>query len=74
MIGGRTQVTPEEAERIPPDTVRRLASAAEKQDPSVVDKISQFYAQHPTVVKALGAGALGSALSKLTGRLTGQSR
>jgi hypothetical protein len=56
--GSQTTVTPEQAQQIQPDTVRQLAEHAQKNDPAVIDRASEFYAQHPTVVKALGTAAL----------------
>jgi hypothetical protein len=58
-------ITPEEAERIPPDAVEQAAEEARKQDPTVIDRVSDFYAEHPTIVKTLGAAALGVAMSHL---------
>jgi hypothetical protein len=55
----------EEADRIPPSAIEEMAEQAEKQDPTIVDHISDFYAQHPTIVKGLGAAALGIALNHL---------
>lgn len=65
---GQRQVTPEEAEQIPPEAVQEIAAAAEKKDPTVIDQISGFYAQHPTLVKALGAAALTIALTQIAQR------
>jgi hypothetical protein len=45
-----------------------LAEHAEKQNPSIVDQASQFYAQHPTLVKTIGAGALALVMSHLSRR------
>jgi hypothetical protein len=56
--GSRSTITPEQAQQIHPDTVRQLAEHAERSDPSVVDRASSFYAQHPTLVKGLGTAAL----------------
>ncbi|MBW3621958.1 MAG: hypothetical protein KY468_00945 [Armatimonadetes bacterium] len=61
--GGQTQVTPQEAEQIPPDAVRDLAAQAQQQNPSIVDRISDYYAENPEVVKTLGTSALSSVLS-----------
>ena len=44
------------------------AEHAEKQNPSVVDQVSSFYAQHPQVVKALGGLALTIALQHMLQR------
>jgi hypothetical protein len=65
LLGGGNNVTPEQADQVPPETVQQLAEDAEKQDPSIVDQASAFYAQHPTLVKALGAGSLALIISHL---------
>jgi hypothetical protein len=62
---GTRELDAREADEIPPSVVEEMAEQAEKQDPSVIDRISDFYAEHPTVVKGLGAAALGVALSHL---------
>jgi hypothetical protein len=67
--GGKTQVTPEEAEQVPPDVVQQVAAEAEKQDSSIMDKLGQLYAEHPGVVKSLGGAVLAVALGKA---MTGQ--
>lgn len=66
--GQATQVTPEQAEQIPVEAVEELAAQAEKKDPSVIDQVSSFYAEHPTLVKTIGAAALSIALSKIAQR------
>jgi len=63
--GGAPQVTPEQASQIPPQAVEELAREAEQQDPSVIDRVSEFAAENPTLVKGLGAAAIGIALSHL---------
>jgi hypothetical protein len=60
------QVTPQVAEQIPPQAVEELAREAEQRDPTVVDRVSDFYAEHPTLVKTLGAAALAIAMSGMT--------
>ncbi|HEX6717524.1 MAG TPA: hypothetical protein VF088_10450 [Pyrinomonadaceae bacterium] len=62
---GETKLAPEEAQRIPANTIAEIAAHAEKRDPSIIDHISGFYAQHPTLVKTLGSAALGIALAKV---------
>jgi len=52
-----TQVSPQQAEQIQPGNVETAANHAQQQDPSIVDRASDFYAQHPTLVQALGTGA-----------------
>ncbi len=66
--GKETEVTPEQAEQIPAGAVEEIAAQAEKKDPSVIDQVSQFYAEHPTLVKTLGAAALTIAVSQIAKR------
>ena len=66
LLRGGDNVTPEQANQIPPETVQQLAEHAEKQNPSIVDRASEFYAQHPTLVQALGAGSLALIMSHLS--------
>ena len=68
LSGGAGQLTPEQAQSVSPETVQQLASHAERADPSIVDKASSFYSQHPTLVKTLGAGVLSIAMAKLAQR------
>lgn len=68
LRGGQTEVTPEQAEQIAPEAVEHLAERAEQSDPSIIDRLSDFYAAHPTLVKSLGAAALTIALSKIAER------
>jgi hypothetical protein len=66
--GGQQEVTPEQAGQIPPEAVQQVAEEAKKHDPSIVERISEFYAEHPTLVKTLGTAALTIALSKIANR------
>lgn len=66
--GGHASVTPEQAQQISPDTVKELAQRAEQNNPSIVDRVSEFYAQHPTLVKALGAAAMWEVLRHMANR------
>lgn len=65
FAGGQTQVTPQQAEQIPPDAVQDIAAQAQEQNPSIVDRIGDFYADHPDLVKSLGSGAVSSVLSRM---------
>jgi hypothetical protein len=65
---GRDAVTPQQANQVTPGQVTQIAAAAERQNPSVVDEISSFYAQHPDVVKALGGLAITIALQHMLRR------
>jgi hypothetical protein len=66
--GDQQEVTPEQAQQIPPEAVKEIAEKAEKENPSIIDRISDFYSEHPTLVKSLGAAALTIALSKIAQR------
>src|ERR1700733_7443202 len=63
-----TQVTPDQAQKLSPEVVQQLATHAEKTNPSVVDSVSSFYAQHSTLIKTLGGTALTVALAKVAER------
>ena len=66
LVNGPSQVNPQAVAQVSPETVSELASHAQKQSPSVVDEVSSFYAQHPVLVKGLGAAALAIAMSKMS--------
>ncbi len=68
LFGGSvpSQLTPEQAQQVPPQAVQNLAQHAQQNNPSIVDTAGQFYAEHPTVVKALGAGALAMVMSHMS--------
>ena len=70
LLGGgqQTEITPEQAAQIPPEVVQEIAAQAEKKDPSVIDQVSSFYAEHPTLVKTLGAAALTIAIAQIARR------
>jgi hypothetical protein len=59
-------VSPEQAQQVPVEAVRGLAEAAAKNDPSIIDRASEFYAQHPALIKSMGAGALAVVMSHLS--------
>ena len=58
-------MTPEQAEQLPPEAVQQLAQQAHQNNPSIVDQVSHFYSEHPTVIKTLGAGALALIMSHM---------
>ncbi len=68
LQGGAKQITPEQAAQVSPEAVQQLAAHAEKADPSIIDKASQFYAEHPTLIKTLGGAVLSVALAKVAER------
>lgn len=66
--GARADIAPEQAQKLSPEAVQRLADEAQQRDPSIVDRAGEFYAQHPTLVKSLGVGALAVIMSHLSQR------
>ena len=66
--GGMPTVTPAQASQLSPADVSVLADHAQKQNPSVIDEVGSFYAQHPTLVKTLGAVALSAVMGHLSRR------
>src|SRR5689334_11837406 len=45
LMGGN--VSPQQATQMSPEQVQQVAAQAEKQNPTIVDQVSNFYAQHP---------------------------
>jgi hypothetical protein len=58
-------ITPEQASQISPADASAIAEHAEKRDPTIMDRAGEFYAQHPDLVKGLGAAALAIALGRM---------
>jgi len=65
------QVTPEQADQIPPAAVEEMAEHAHQQNPSIVDQLSNVYAEHPTLIQGLGAAAAAIAMKHLAGEKRG---
>jgi hypothetical protein len=65
VLGGGS-VTPQQAQQVSPEAVQILAQHAAAKDPGIVDRAASFYAQHSTLVKAVGAGALALLMSKIS--------
>jgi hypothetical protein len=59
-------ITPQQAQQVTPEAVQTIARQAATKDPSVMDRAAGFYAQHPTLVKTLGAGALAILMSRIS--------
>lgn len=66
---GTPQLTPQQASQWTPEQVQEMATRAEQQDPSVLDKMGGFYAEHPQLVKTLGSAALAIALAGVANRM-----
>ncbi len=67
ILGNQTTgtITPQQASQLSPTDVSAIAAHAQQQDPTIVDRIGSFYAQHPTLVKTLGAVALSAVMGHL---------
>jgi hypothetical protein len=68
LLGAGKQLTPDQAQSISPESVQQLATHAQTANPSVVESVSSFYAQHATLIKTLGGTALTIALAKVAER------
>lgn len=66
LQSGQTAITPQQAASIPAEDVQALAQHAESSDPSIIDKLSAVYAQHPTLIKSIGAAGLAFAMSRMS--------
>lgn len=66
--GPAAPITPTQAAQVPPSDMSTLATTAQQQDDSIVDRLGTFYAQHPTLVKTLGVAALGVVMSHMSQR------
>ncbi|MBC7756092.1 MAG: hypothetical protein H7Z20_05475 [Bdellovibrio sp.] len=58
-------ITPEQAAQLSPEQVQQMADHAQQNNPSIVDHMSDFYAQHSGLIKTLGGAALAIALAKM---------
>jgi hypothetical protein len=65
LSGGTPTVTPAQASQVTPEQVQVIADHAQTANPGIIDQMSGFYAQHPTLVKTVGAAALSIALGKM---------
>ncbi len=66
--GAAPPLTPAQAAKLSPEQVRLMAEHAEQADPSIIDRLSNFYAENPTLVKTVGTAALTIALAKMAER------
>src|SRR5262249_7521150 len=66
LLKGGANVTPQQAQEVTRDQVKVLAQQASQKNPAIVDAAAGFYAQHPQLVKAVGAGALALLMSKIS--------
>jgi hypothetical protein len=74
LQAGGAKVSPDVAEQIPSTSIEAVAAEAEKRDPSIIDRISKFYADQPALIKTLGGLALTVAMAKVAQRQTQPKR
>jgi hypothetical protein len=64
-------VTPGQAATLDPQQVQSAVTRAQQHNPGIVDSLSDFYAQHPGLVKTLGGAALAIALGRISQHMKG---
>jgi len=66
LFGGNGgKITPEQASQVSEQQIKEIAEQAQKENPGILDRMGEFYAEHPTAVKAIGATALAVALGAM---------
>lgn len=55
----------EQASRLTPELVQRIAQEATRHDPGLIERMTSFYAENPDLGKTLGGAALSVALGRL---------
>ena len=63
-----TPVSPEDAQHVPVKEVEAAAAEAARANPSIIERASRFYANHPQLVQTLGNVALSIAMSSMARR------
>jgi hypothetical protein len=53
------------ANQLSPEQVQQIAEHAQGHDPSIIDRVSEFYSKHPQVLRAVGGFALGVAMKHM---------
>ena len=65
---GRGPLTPDEAQEVSPHEAEVLAASARGASPNIMQRMAQFYADHPRLVQTLGQAALGIAMNRMAMR------
>ena len=68
LQSGQGQISADQAAQVNPEEVQALAQHVEQNNPSIIDRISEVYAEHPTLIKTLGAAAMAIAVRKIAER------
>jgi hypothetical protein len=61
-------VSPEQASDVAVSDVEKAAAEAAQKNPSIIERVSRFYAQHPQLVQTLGNAALTIAMTQMARR------
>ena len=69
--GAAPTVTPQQASHVSPQQVQDVVTQAQQHNPGIVDTLSDFYAQHPGLVKTLGGAALAIAMARISQHMKG---
>ena len=67
-LGATSSMTSAQAAAVSPAALQTLAQQVEQHDGGIVDKMSSFYAAHPTLVKTMGTAAMMIAMRKIAER------
>ena len=65
-LGATPTIQSQDATHVSAHDAQQIAAAARQNDPSVVARVSEFIAQHPQLVSALGGAALSMIMSRLS--------
>ena len=65
---GREAINPRDVHNVPASEIEHAAAEARRQNPSIVENISRFYARHPQLVQMLGQTALSILMSGMARR------
>ena len=62
------RIPAEQTRNIPASDVEAAAAQAARDNPSIIERVSRFYAEHPALVQTLGNAALSIAMSQMARR------
>jgi hypothetical protein len=68
LTGATGKNTQTLATQLSPEQVQQIATHVQNQDPSIIDRVSEFYTQHPGLMKAVGSLALSIAMKHMMRR------
>lgn len=71
LFGRNREVKPEETRKVSPEMVKKVADEAERREPGIVERVSEFLADHPRLVKNLDIATLSTAMATIGERVTG---